>query len=322
MAQLGTRSSMIVRVLVVASGLACSDGEPLSGANDAGAAANGGGVSGQGATGGSKAVAGAGGAAGADDAAVNGNVQSGSAGRGGSDAGSTSAGMGGSESTNGQSNDCKPAAFPPNSVTCRRDADCAGIGFCLPEVPPPLNCGSPCPGCFMDRCAMDADCPNGVCERSSFTHRLECVPSCASAGCGAGLQCDTDGRCHPMSCADGFVCPAGRTCNASAMQVDANGCQVLRCDEAGGLACEHPAVCTSEDPRMETTGLGCAFVPCADPRHPGCNVNTRCRPELETSIMFGCARLECASDSDCDCGACIVTRGLLRATASITSACA
>ena len=110
-----------------------------------------------------------------------------------------------------------------------------------------------------------------------------------------------------MPCAEGFTCPEHMRCTSSAF-ADANGCEQIACDEPDGIECVAPAVCTSEPPRMPFTGLGCALVPCQDPRHPGCEINTRCKPELE-SPTFGCTRLSCRSDADCDCGACLFRSG-------------
>lgn len=134
------------------------------------------------------------------------------------------------------------------------------------------------------------------------------MPSCAGVGCRSGARCEPDGRCRPVPCAEGFACPEHTRCTSSAL-ADANGCEQIACDEPGGVECAPPAVCTSELPRMAVTGRGCALVPCQDPRHPGCETNTRCRPELESPNAFGCTRIACRSDEDCDCGACLVHAG-------------
>ena len=207
--------------------------------------------------------------------------------------------------------DCVPPSFPEGIKTCHTDQECTGGATCVPEILPPQQCGSPCPGCATDRCMTDADCSGGVCEPSKEFPGIimQCVPSCADAGCSAGNRCASDGRCRPILCTEGFACAEHMRCSAGSALVDAHGCEPIPCDEPGGAECSAPAVCTSEQPRLATAPHGCALVPCADPRHPGCEPNTHCRPELESQGNYGCARKTCQRDADCDCGACIVRSG-------------
>ena len=207
--------------------------------------------------------------------------------------------------------DCVAPAFSSSATTCHRDMDCGAGATCQPVEPFPQTCGSPCPGCVTDRCMTDADCANGVCDPSKQFPGLinQCTPRCSSTSCVTGERCETDGRCRPILCSVGFTCAVHTRCSVGSMLADAHGCEPIACNEPGGAQCAAPSVCTRESPRQPTAANGCAIVPCADPRHPGCAPNTRCRPELESSGNYGCTRMTCKSDMDCDCGGCIVPSG-------------
>ncbi|HKU39363.1 MAG TPA: hypothetical protein VJR89_14495 [Polyangiales bacterium] len=237
---------------------------------------------------------------------------SGGAGSGGSNVHSPDAGGAIMPDAPAGKGDCAPPSFPQTSRTCRADRDCTTGASCAPELPPAPQCGSPCPGCVTNRCTTDADCVHGVCEPSKEFPGLSiqhCAPHCRDTGCAPGDRCASDGRCKPVRCTDGFSCGEHMRCSAGSASADAHGCEPIPCDEAGGAACAAPAVCTRAQPRTPVTPSGCALVPCADPRHPGCEPNMRCQPELELEGSYGCARMKCQRDADCDCGACIVRTG-------------
>src|SRR4051812_16401476 len=90
---------------------------------------------------------------------------------------------------------CKAAdPWPTGTVTCRETSDCPQGSTCSSERLPAENCGSPCPGCFMDACKADLDCDGAVCvDAGPFDTKL-CVPRCEKAGCLPGQRCEADGR--------------------------------------------------------------------------------------------------------------------------------
>ena len=65
----------------------------------------------------------------------------------------------------------------------------------------------------------------------------------------------------------------------------------------GGTACEDGEVCDTDTGRCERNGcLSLEFA---------CPQNFDCDPERPDAEVTGCARRECDTDSDCDCGFCV-----------------
>ena len=183
------------------------------------------------------------------------------------------------------------SALPAGYPVCRTVADCppepGGLMSCGPDVPSysPVGCG-PSP------CDADADCVDRVCEATGCQFNKECVPKCSADSCAAGMQCAASGRCEAVSCMAGFTCPATWVCAPSRPSVDAHGCGFARCD-LDGYQCPAGSTC---DPNAG--GSGCRTLPCS--AGGICAVNFRCDNAKGT-----CAKLSCAKDSECDCGACV-----------------
>ena len=213
---------------------------------------------------------------------------------------------------------CEREMYPNGTTTCRSDAECMALGQqCLAGMPAPLNCGgsTPCPGCFMDMCATDADCMGGICELSVFTQHNVCNPRCTDATCADGERCEADGRCEPVPCDDGFACAGGYRCVPGGLVGDVHGCVMIPCDEPGATPCPYPTSCVSAAPSQPMARALCMVVVCDDARHPGCERNTRCVPgQSPTLEPTGCTRLTCSDDADCDCGTCLFIAGAATGT--------
>ena len=157
-----------------------------------------------------------------------------------------------------------PGATPVSAISQR----CRTNADC----PGGERCSDPaapqCSGLPPAGCQSDPDCESGqICVRSSDPcGGLECSPQCNATSCASGEQCGTDGHCHAVACSAGYQCPSGSQCN-SGIGADAHGCNVQRCNNGGT-----------------------------------CPANYQCEPNGTTSD--GCVARSCASDKDCDCGAC------------------
>ena len=88
--------------------------------------------------------------------------------------------------------------------------------------------------------------------------------SCAPAG-----SCQTDGTCLPVSCVDGYACPATYRCKAGSPRADEHGCELIPCDDGWT-----------------------------------CDVDTRCTAPTDAG-SHGCTAQTCHADGDCDCGYCV-----------------
>jgi hypothetical protein len=224
---------------------------------------------------------------------------------------------------------CPGAAPPPPGYPlCRSSADCTAIATCGQQAL------SGCGGCSgpEHQCTVDSDCGAGsarVCEPYVLTsccgrfNGTLCVPTCTPTSCGADSTCLASGHCQatpcgqgytcpsnlackpgasadvhgcvPKACTDGFACAADQECNATASAADAHGCAPLPC--AKGYVCLtnwHCVAGTGADPH------GCTPIPCSS--SAPCGVNESCDP---TQPGRGCVPRKCASDGDCDCGACV-----------------
>ncbi|MBW2461848.1 MAG: hypothetical protein JRH11_09385 [Deltaproteobacteria bacterium] len=91
---------------------------------------------------------------------------------------------------------------------------------------------------------------------------------CGGVGCAA--ECGSDDDCTDGWCATGCCPYCVPSCPTTACAAG------TRCDEATGR---------------------CNRIPCDDPEGQACTTNFRC-------VDGGCRRIECATDTDCDCGTC------------------
>ena len=172
--------------------------------------------------------------------------------------------------------------WPAGTITCRTAAECPGgpgTSECTTSAEP--LCGT-CQG-GPGGCTSDDACEKGtVCGPGPNTgggcscgSGYDCIPRCTATTCGPGEICRDDGHCTVKRCGgEGYTCPTGTQCKL-------------------GLA--PPAV----DPH------GCEPISCADGY--ACPKNQHCQPGVAAD-EHGCVALTCASDADCDCGACVGTR--------------
>lgn len=70
--------------------------------------------------------------------------------------------------------------------------------------------------------------------------------------------CQSDGKCAPIRCNAGHVCPEDSRCNVDSARADTFGCEKLPCDD--GWTCEKNTRCTAP---AEVGGHGCTPLPCA-----------------------------------------------------------
>jgi hypothetical protein len=122
-----------------------------------------------------------------------------------------------------------------------------------------------------------------------------CALACTATSCGATQRCNAAGHCELFPCADGFTCPAGKVCSASATGADANGCAPQACN--AGYACATGFQCAAGS--AGTDAHGCTPLPCSQ---TGCPTNFACQT---TATSGGCSTKKCAIDGDCDCGFCV-----------------
>jgi hypothetical protein len=210
------------------------------------------------------------------------HASTGSGGQGGSSGASANGGLAGSAGTSnapganaGRSATCSDYVPPPAGIkTCRSTADCDRAQNCLEP-------GKSYDGCAVcidpDRmCETAADCGDGFiclkyvepCVCDALASR--CQRACSNSDCEAGMRCnDTTKLCEPITCDDGYTCPSGDMCGGSGSP-DEHGCVPILCED--GFECPE---------------------------------NTHCSP---SASGHGCEALPCATDADCDCGACVNDR--------------
>jgi hypothetical protein len=189
---------------------------------------------------------------------------------------------------------CEGASEAPVASGCHTVADCVGVlppGKCCDTSPcwpasacpiPPSMCGTINTGTGSSdptECTSDDDCPpDGICV-TTFSGCPQCPhracqyppPLCIEEpdSCGTTAVCQADGTCAPLSCDDGYACGDGSRCAVGSARADGHGCELIPCDD--GWMCEE---------------------------------NTRCTAPTEPA-SHGCIKLECQSDTDCDCGYCV-----------------
>lgn len=144
-----------------------------------------------------------------------------------------------------------PSTLCPAPKSCLRGA--CGRLSCQPTCPDPIQCGAgyACEQgvCVLKRC----DTPSGTtCEEG-----YRCDPANTTAASG----------CAPISCTEGYVCPAGSVCRP--VTGEEHGCHVLTCAE--GVPC--PA------------GYDCTNM--ASPNDARCSLRA------------------CKHSTDCACGSCV-----------------
>lgn len=95
-------------------------------------------------------------------------------------------------------------------------------------------------------CTSDAQCAGGgICQAGQCVLATPCV---ANGGCGAGMQCTTDGRCVPVP---GGTCVAASNCNGLVCQ----GGRCVACTP-GGSPCVAGQVCSPDGHCIADQGAG------------------------------------------------------------------
>jgi hypothetical protein len=193
--------------------------------------------------------------------------------------------------------------WPAGYQLCRTQNDCPTSYVCKDTEPyvfmcPPYYCSSPVPS---RQCTVDTDCgPNGICVSGPTDAccpeiSSRCVTACTTKSCLADERCGTKGLCEPNPCSAGFVCTGQTLCAPTRAGADSHGCALMGCNE--GYTCPSDMRCQAGAPGADNRG--CVFASCTD---VPCPMNYTCQP---SSSARGCVPKSCASDSDCDCGACI-----------------
>jgi len=151
-------------------------------------------------------------------------------------------------------------------------AGATGVDECPGYQPPSAAYGS-----SNEPCRSDVDC------ESPQTFEYCLMPgSCAPSGVDAGTptpECTTD-----QECPDGVCNHGTSTCGGE------YGYCVDACTDG---ACPDGSFCATDG--------HCRPLPCE--QGFACPVNTRCEPG--STPGHGCLRLNCSTDDECDCGACL-----------------
>ena len=155
---------------------------------------------------------------------------------------------GDSPSTSGSSDGGESTSGGLPDGACQSDADCDDQQFESCFSGDDVNCG-PCQSDAME-CLQDRDCGEGLCELVPIDCGCDgpvshvCAPKCTGdADCQDGKVCELDsGRCEPVSCTAGFVCPEHFDC----------------VPDAGGDDCvRHPCESDAECPQGVCVEGGC-----------------------------------------------------------------
>jgi hypothetical protein len=195
---------------------------------------------------------------------------------------------------------CPGASDEGDGVRCRRDDECAESELCQPYLWP--SCSRNSSGCYQDE-----DCEGGqLCAETGVSSCFgsgpirACQAPCTEGSCPEGDVCGGDGHCEPSSCSAGYACADDRVCGEGGdPQSDEHGCRPARCDE-DAWSCPAGHDCRPGD---EANQNGCVPLSCTAGFE--CPPNTRCREGSLYLHAHQCEALECARDSDCDCGYCI-----------------
>ncbi len=277
-------------------------GSSATGGTNGGSAGNKGG--GGGSIGGSGAASGTGGGAGSTGGTFDSGGASASGGSAGSPttggaAGEGGTGTGGNAGTPGDGPAC-PGVAPRADVpgtTCRSQDDCRNGATCAPEYG--VGCGAQLPAQRL--CESDQDCGDGKrCVEATVRKPCEdgletsCIPECTADSCGDGERC-SNGLCEPVPCMDGFTCDELYVCAPDRAGADAHGCAPRNCNE--GYDCDAGYSC-------DTQSGSCSAVHCREGGDAACPINFVCD---DATGGRGCVPKPCATDEDCDCGACLHT---------------
>ena len=232
---------------------------------------------------------------------------------------------------------CPGAPAPAAGYTlCRTTADCIHFGYC--SEGPYSGCGPVGPLLVKHDCQTDSDClatASPICESyvdtnpcaSGGPNGTRCVPKCVdtATSCDPGMQCLASGHCQPTPCGQGYPCPMYQVCTPAAATADVHSCSPQLC--TGGFTCAADQECSATSMLADVHGCapkscsngyscpawwsclagagadphGCTAIPCST--SAPCGMNESCDPTLPGR---GCTTRKCTSDTDCDCGACVL----------------
>ena len=196
---------------------------------------------------------------------------------------------------------CNGAEECNDQDLCTED-QCDRFRICAYDAVAP---GTPCGGgaCREDGicavCAVDGDCPDGVCNPVSG-QCVEClaasdclVDSCNSARCDAG-------SCVVANAIDGQACPGGvcrrGVCIACSEDIDCddgNACTVDQCDSDGCSSTNLPDL------------SACAAGFCVDGLCQGCTSDVLCDPGTPRCDLAQQTCVECLAPDDCPSAECM-----------------
>lgn len=175
-------------------------------------------------------------------------------------------------------------------------ASCFGV--CQPQ---PNGCGEYCvEDCNPESCTGTSQCVDNVCVTKP-------CDADGAADCGTSYVCDPGAEganaqgCRLLQCheANGIACPELYRCAEAGEVGDYRGCVRLLCDEPNGPSCPELSACRSDD---EGAGpIGCVELDCSEAGGPTCDEGKVCRPEsvyANVGSQKGCTRLQCDEGGD------------------------
>jgi len=184
-----------------------------------------------------------------------------------------------------------------SGTTCSNDGDCGAGERCQRSGTPGESPQIRTPLCSFQPCTAASDCGTGmVCGPPPPDQRSRVGNSCGPLGCTA--------PCTEGSCGDGWTC------------LDTGICQIVTCDQPGGVVCPEHWSCEPDADRalqnatVKGSGLadppgtyylvlaGCARRTCAYEDGYGCADFYVCDPDTATDAS-GCAPVPCTTTGHC-----------------------